>query len=80
MKNLSILVATSIILEILYSTQSEILTEASQCKDIECSQGKRYQLELINSLIAEETAKDNVATVSKNAVVTVGTGGATNEH
>ena len=76
MKNLfSLLVATSIILSILYETQAEILTESAACKDIECSQGKHYQLELISNLIAEETAKNDMAIINKNAVAVDGTGG-----
>jgi len=81
MKNLfSLLIASSLILGILYETQAEILKESDGCKDIECSQNFHYQLELIQGLIAEETARNDMATINKNAVVTDGTGGATNEH
>jgi len=65
MKTFSFLVASSLILEILYSTQAEILTESAACQDIECSQGKHYQLELITSLINEENAKNAVATANE---------------
>jgi len=74
MKNFSLLIASSIILSILYETQAEILKESDGCKDIECNQNFHYQLELIQGLIAEETAKNDVANASKNAVVTDGTG------
>jgi len=64
MKTFSFFVAASIILEILYSTQAEILEESKQCQDIECEKGKRYQLELINGFIAEEVNKAAVANVT----------------
>jgi len=62
-KTFSFLLATSIILSILYETQAEIEIETGQCQNIECEKGKHYQLELINGLIAKEVSANAIANV-----------------